>query len=124
MQNANASALYLTSTASTNVQTLTWYSDSTAIYQINWGAVLSCPSSVGGTCGISVTFNGVVISAVAQKQTLAGTFDNFGNAFTTNCSNQPASGLNTLTLTAQMSAITSGQAAKIRETYLCASQTG
>lgn len=124
MQNANASALYLSTTTATTVQTATWYSDSTAIYSLKWGGALSCPASVGGTCAISVTFNGTVISLPASMQTLTGTFIDFGNGFTSNCANQASSGLNTLAVTAQLSAVTSGQAAKIRETYFEIEQTG
>ncbi len=124
MQNANASALFLLTTASTTVQTMTWYSDPTAIYSLHWGAALSCPNAVGGTCNISVTFNGVAISTPAPMQTMSGCFANFGNGFKSDCVNQQSNGLNTLTITAQMSAIKVGQAAKIRETYLEIIQVG
>lgn len=124
MNTANASAMYLSTTTSTVVQTISWYSDSTAIYCLQWGGKLSCPASVGGSCAISVTFNGTVISLPAAMQTMTGTFIDFGNAFQSNCANQASSGLNTLTVTAQMSAVTSGSAAKIRETYLIFTQTG
>lgn len=125
MQNANAAALFVTSTtSSTTVQTMSWYSDPSAIYSLQWGGAVACPASVGGTCYIGVIFNGVPISTPAAMQTVTGCFANFGNAFTSNCANQTSSGLNTITITAQLSAVTLGQAAKIRETYLEILQTG
>lgn len=57
-------------------------------------------------------------------QTLTGTFIDFGNCCQSSCANQDASGMNTLTILAQMSAINTGSAAKIRETVLEYTQIG
>lgn len=124
MTNANSSALYLGTTNNVVVQSCQWYSDPNAIYQLEWGGWVACPATVGGTCGITVTFNGVVIEGPFAMQTLTNAWSPFYNSVKSNCQTQASSGVNTLTVSAQLSAVNTNAAAKIKQTFLRFTQVG
>lgn len=108
-------------TTQTTILTTNWISDPTAKYTLRWGGYFACPAAVG-KLSIQVVFNGVTIAGPSPMQSPTDCWALFANTFGSDCSNQPSSNVNTLSVMAQV--VGTGGSAKVKEGYLEFEQYG